>query len=313
MPGAKQAWPMVAACWSPAMPRIGTAAPRIEGSVSPYDGIAVAHLRQDRARHAEQGAAGRRRRRPCGCRRAACARRWWHRWRARGRRSGARAGSCRWCRTRGARPAPACARRRRGRAARRSWWPRNRDRAAARSWPSPSGSCPAALSLRQVSAVRRSCQTMALWIGRPVRRSHSTQVSRWLVMPMAAMSPALSPAAASAWRAVSTVVRQMSSGSCSTQPSAGKCWANSRWARPRTRQVRAEHDGAARRGALIDRQDVAGVAHASSQILACYCGPMSCALRAPARPVGRPRPVLAVTMRADVRPPAVTICLRLHC
>ena len=45
------------------------------------------------------------------------------------------------------------------------------------------------------------------------------------------------------------------------------------------RQVRAEHDGAARRGALIDRQDAAGLAHASSPILACYCGPMSCALR----------------------------------
>ena len=46
---------------------------------------------------------------------------------------------------------------------------------------------------RHASAVRRSCQTMARWIGLPVRRSHSTQVSRWLVMPMAAMSPAREP------------------------------------------------------------------------------------------------------------------------
>ncbi len=29
MPGAKQAWPTVAACWSPATPRIGIAAPRM--------------------------------------------------------------------------------------------------------------------------------------------------------------------------------------------------------------------------------------------------------------------------------------------
>ena len=72
-----------------------------------------------------------------------------------------------------------------------------------------------------MSAVRRSCQTMARWMGWPVRRSQMTQVSRWLVMPMAAMSPAASLAAASACRAVSTVVRQMSSGSCSTQPEAG--------------------------------------------------------------------------------------------
>jgi hypothetical protein len=29
MPGAKQAWPISAACWSPAMPRIGIAPPNI--------------------------------------------------------------------------------------------------------------------------------------------------------------------------------------------------------------------------------------------------------------------------------------------
>ena len=36
--------------------------------------------------------------------------------------------------------------------------------------------------------MRRSCQTMALAIGSPVLRSHTTVVSRWLVMPMAATS-----------------------------------------------------------------------------------------------------------------------------
>ena len=33
---------------------------------------------------------------------------------------------------------------------------------------------------RKMSAVRRSCQTIALATGRPVARSHSTVVSRWL-------------------------------------------------------------------------------------------------------------------------------------
>ena len=45
-----------------------------------------------------------------------------------------------------------------------------------------------ALSRSQTSAVRRSCQTMALWIGSPVSRSQTIVVSRWFVMPMAATS-----------------------------------------------------------------------------------------------------------------------------
>ncbi len=80
------------------------------------------------------------------------------------------------------------ARRRRGRAARRSWWRRNTDRAAARCVAAIAGSWPAARSAAQASAVRRSCQTMALWIGLPVARSQTIVVSRWLVMPIAAMS-----------------------------------------------------------------------------------------------------------------------------
>jgi hypothetical protein len=42
---------------------------------------------------------------------------------------------------------------------------------------------PAARQASQISAVRRSCQTIALCTGRPVERSHNTAVSRWLVMP----------------------------------------------------------------------------------------------------------------------------------
>jgi hypothetical protein len=58
-------------------------------------------------------------------------------------------------------------------------------------------------------------------------RSQTSVVSRWLVMPMAAM-PAASPAAM-AVRQVATVEDQMSAGSCSTQPEAGKRCGNSCW------------------------------------------------------------------------------------
>ena len=49
---------------------------------------------------------------------------------------------------------------------------------------------PPAFSVSHRSAVRRSCHTIALQIGSPVVRSQTTVVSRWLVMPIAATSPA---------------------------------------------------------------------------------------------------------------------------
>jgi hypothetical protein len=49
--------------------------------------------------------------------------------------------------------------------------------------------CPAAARRRSHSAaVRRSCQTIAGASGATLARSHSTVVSRWLAMPMAATS-----------------------------------------------------------------------------------------------------------------------------
>ena len=78
-----------------------------------------------------------------------------------------------------------------------------------------------------MSAVRRSCQTMARWMACPWSRPHTTVVSRWLVIPIAAMSLAVAPAFSKASRQTATVVVQMSSGSCSTQPEAGKCCGNS--------------------------------------------------------------------------------------
>ena len=91
------------------------------------------------------------------------------------------------------------------------------------------GSSPFFLSFWHIAAVRRSCHTMALWIGLPVALSQTTTVSRWLVMPIAAMSFAVSLALRSAERTVETTLFQISSGSCSTQPESGKCWVNSFW------------------------------------------------------------------------------------
>ena len=83
-------------------------------------------------------------------------------------------------------------------------------------------------SSAQRSAVRRSCQTMAGWTGRPVRRSHTTVVSRWFVIPRANTSAGRILASASACRADSSTLAQISSGSCSTRPGAGKCCVISR-------------------------------------------------------------------------------------
>jgi hypothetical protein len=88
---------------------------------------------------------------------------------------------------------------------------------------------------------------MARCTGLPVRRSQTSVVSRWLVMPIAATSPAAASAMASACRAVASVVRHRSSGSCSTQPDAGKCCENSSCAEARIRCSRSNK---------IDRVDV---------------------------------------------------------
>ncbi len=84
-----------------------------------------------------------------------------------------------------------------------------------------SASAPEAFSASQIAAVRRPCQTMARWIGLPVARSQTIVVSRWLVIPIAAISLPVTRASASARRAASPTVAQISSGSCSTQPGCG--------------------------------------------------------------------------------------------
>ncbi len=86
-------------------------------------------------------------------------------------------------------------------------------------------SWPASFSRVQISAVRRSCHTIARRGEPRVSRSHSRIVSRWLVIPTAFSSEASTCAIAS--RAASRVACQISSGACSTQPGFGKCCRNS--------------------------------------------------------------------------------------
>ncbi len=196
MPGSKQAWPisrrlLVAgdAADRRSRRRAGLAVGRAE-----IVGI-VLDLGQHRARHAGTAPAARRPTRRSRCCRAACARHWWRRWRATARRSAARSGSCRRCR----RPVRR-ARRAAARPATLSSIQRDlgageigieQQPGAARR---PAARARRASARSQIAAVRRSCQTMALWIGLPVARSQTIVVSRWLVMPMAAMSPAVTPA-----------------------------------------------------------------------------------------------------------------------
>ena len=86
---------------------------------------------------------------------------------------------------------------------------------------------PSLLRLSQYSDVLLSCHTMALYTGSPVSASHTMVVSRWLVIPIAAMfSPLMSmevmaSAITDAWD------DQISIGLCSTQPGLGKIWVNS--------------------------------------------------------------------------------------
>jgi hypothetical protein len=70
-------------------------------------------------------------------------------------------------------------------------------------------------------SVRVSCQTIAFITGSPVLRSHTTVVSRWLVMPSAAMSPSLAPALSTASSTTFCDLAQISCGSCSTHPGLG--------------------------------------------------------------------------------------------
>ena len=215
--GARQPWPIVAACWSPARPQIGIAAPN--SVVEPNRPALSVTSGSAPTRHAEQLAQALvpARAASSGSSRVRLA------LPASGQvRAGQLEGQPALDRAEGQPPgsAPRRPRRARCRAASASWWPRSRDRAAGRSARVPRSSCPASRSAAQKSAVRRSCQTSARASGSPVCRSQATTVSRWLAMPIAAIRSA-PPARSTMSRAQASVLSQISPASCSTQPGRG--------------------------------------------------------------------------------------------
>jgi hypothetical protein len=252
MPGAKQAWPNVAACWSPARPAIGWAAEqrRIGDAQLP----AGRHDRGNTARDVEQRQQLRipAQRVDVEQQRARCVRR--HRSHGAGRRSASRPASCRSCRTPAPRARPAPARPARDPAATAAWCRRNRHPAPGRS-SAGSGAPGPRRAAHRSAAVRRSCQTMAGATGSPVARSHSTVVSRWLVIAMAVHCAACTPVRRSTSSATPAGCRQISPASCSTQPG----WGNLAELLLRDTGHPAgavEKDGARAGRALVERKDV---------------------------------------------------------
>jgi hypothetical protein len=78
-------------------------------------------------------------------------------------------------------------------------------------------------------SVRVSCQTIAWWYGLPVRRFHTTVVSRWLVIPSAHRSLPSRPVRASVVCSTDLVRSQISIALCSTHPGRGRICSCSSW------------------------------------------------------------------------------------
>ena len=115
------------------------------------------------------------------------------------------------------------------------------------SWPS-------ARSRSQMSAVRRSCQTMARRGEPSVSRSHSRIVSRWLVMPTACSSARSTCVRTSRGRPPGWPARSPPAA-CSTQPGCGKCCAELLVALGRDPAVVGDDDGGDAGGAGVDGED----------------------------------------------------------
>ena len=82
-----------------------------------------------------------------------------------------------------------------------------------------------------MASVRVSCHTIALAYGRPVRRFHTTVVSRWLAMPSASRSAGFRLAEFNTVLITALVRSQISTGLCSIQPGRGSTWVCSSWCR----------------------------------------------------------------------------------
>ena len=232
MPGAKQAWPIVAACWSPAMPRTGTATPSRPASVMPNSAAqsrtsgrtarGMLNRRSNSSSHAPRRMSNSMVRAALvasvACTRPPVSRQ---------SRKQSTVPKASVPRSAAARAPAMLSSSQASLVAEKYGSASNPVRAVS------SASAPSARSLSQCPAVRRSCQTMARCRQRPVARSHSSVVSRWLVMPMPATRRASPPACSNASRSVASAPCQMSSASCSTQPGAGKCCGSSTCAVPR--------------------------------------------------------------------------------
>ena len=175
------------------------------------------------------------------------------------RRSASRSGSCRRCR-RGARRA-------RARSRAPSWRVEQplelgAGEVGVEQQPGPLGDHRLVAGGAQLGAERRWCGGPARrWRGRAAGRSSRSQtsvVSRWLVMPMAAMSAARDPGpldrAAAGGGDASTRCRP---GRARPSPSCGKCCGNSSCALADDADALVEDDGPARGRALVDGEDVA--------------------------------------------------------
>ena len=182
-------------------------------------------------------------RRP-GASTASSATRWCDRRRAPRRGSDSTPASYRSCRTRD----PA---RRRDRAASAASTPRSRGLAPTR--------CARGSALRgsaaQAAAVRRSCHTMAGCSGRPVTRSHTTVVSRWLVMPIARRSRASRPASARAASAVASTACQISDWIMLDPSGLGKALGELAVAATDHLEPVVDHQAGGTGRPLIDRED----------------------------------------------------------
>ena len=219
MPGVKQAWPIIAACWSPATPRSGISAPSTERSVVPNG--------PEQSRTSGSKAAGMRNRSSSsGSHRPV-------------RRSSKAVRLALVASVACTRP-PVSRQSSQLSTVPKARWPELAAWRAPSTWSSnqailvalkygsrrrpvrapTSASCPSARSPAQAAAVRRSCQTTALWMARPVRRSQIRVVSRWLVMPIAATRSATFGWSSSS-RSTARLSSIRSSAACSTQPEAG--------------------------------------------------------------------------------------------
>jgi hypothetical protein len=216
------------------------------------------------------------------------------------RRSASTSASCRRCRRPARRARRRCARRARGRAASGSWC---REIRVEHQPGARADGLGVAVGAQLRSHSGSPCGGPARrWrgaAGARLRRFHTSVVSRWLVMPMPAMSRGRAGARpASASRATASWVAQISSGSCSTQPGCGKICRNSRCAMASDAALRSKTMAARARRALVEGEQVRAGAGISSSARPRRLSARGCRIRARSS-----RAAAAASPGAPRRPP----------